>query len=69
MNRGACNLFRHSTATLMHESGAYILHIQEMVGHAGISTTQVYTHVSIPELQEVYAKTHPAARDPHVSVP
>ena len=58
---GACNLFRHSTATLMHENGADIRHIQEMLGHADISTTQVYTHVTINKLREVYQGTHPAA--------
>ena len=61
---GACNLFRHSTATLMHENGADIRVVQDMLGHADISTTQVYTHVAINKLREVYAATHPAARNP-----
>ncbi|MDR7123096.1 tyrosine-type recombinase/integrase [Rheinheimera soli] len=60
--RGACNLYRHTTATLMLEYGADIRHVQEMLGHASISTTQVYTHVAIGKLKDVYAKTHPAAR-------
>lgn len=56
---GACSLFRHSAATMMHENGADIRHIQAMLGHAHISTTQVYTHVMPKKLQEVYDRTHP----------
>jgi len=60
--RGACNLFRHSTATLMLENGADIRHIQKMLGHRHIGTTEIYTHVAIGSLKKVYANTHPAAR-------
>ncbi|WP_281277019.1 tyrosine-type recombinase/integrase [Shewanella canadensis] len=56
---GACNLYRHTTAML--ENGADIRFIQELLGHADISTTQVYAHVSIGKLHEVYSKNHPAA--------
>lgn len=60
--KGACNLFRHGTGTLMHENGADIRHVQEMLGHADISTTQIYTHVVINKLSEVYLSTHPVAK-------
>ncbi|UXK08005.1 tyrosine-type recombinase/integrase [Shewanella putrefaciens] len=60
---GACNLYRHTTATAMLENGADIRYIQEQLGHADISTTQVYTHVTIGKLKEVYHHTHPAARE------
>ena len=58
---GGCNVFRHTAATLMHENGADLRHIQQFLGHAEISTTTVYTHVALPELRKVYARTHPAA--------
>jgi len=57
---GACHLFRHTMATLMLENGADIRHIQEILGHAKLETTQIYTHVSIRTLQQVHAATHPA---------
>ena len=56
---GASHLFRHSCATHMHENGADIRHVQEMLGHARLDTTQIYTHVSIKALQEVHARCHP----------
>ena len=57
---GSCHLFRHSMATLMLEGGADIRYIQQMLGHAQLSTTQIYTQVSIRALQQVHALTHPA---------
>ena len=58
---GSCHLFRATTATMMLEGGADIRYIQEMLGHADITTTQVYTRVSVSELQKVYARSHPSA--------
>jgi len=62
---GSCHLFRHTMATLMLENGADIRFIQQMLGHAQISTTEIYTHVAIYKLKEIHTLTHPAklARD------
>jgi integrase/recombinase XerD len=57
---GACHLFRHTMATLMLENGADIRFIQQMLGHAELSTTQIYTQVSIRKLKEIHSLTHPA---------
>lgn len=59
--RGGCHLWRHTMATLMLEGGADIRHIQAMLGHADISSTQIYTQVAIRQLQQVHAATHPGA--------
>ena len=65
---GSCHLFRHTMATLMLENGADIRYIQAMLGHAELSTTQIYTQVSIRKLKEIHTATHPgrlrAARVP-----
>jgi integrase/recombinase XerD len=58
---GACHLFRHTMATLMLEGGADIRFIQQMLGHARLDTTQIYTHVSIRMLKQIHSATHPAA--------
>lgn len=58
---GGCHLFRHTMATLMLEGGADIRFIQVMLGHAEMSTTQIYTQVAIRQLQQVHANTHPGA--------
>jgi len=57
---GSCHLFRHAMATHMLENGADIRYIQAMLGHSELSTTQIYTQVSITKLKEIHAATHPA---------
>jgi integrase/recombinase XerD len=59
---GDCHIFRHSMATNMHENGADISYIQEILGHASVETTQIYPHVSIARLKEVHNRTHPGAK-------
>jgi integrase/recombinase XerD len=59
---GGPHLFRHTMATLMLEGGADIRFIQAMLGHAELSTTQIYTQVAIRQLAHVHAMTHPGAR-------
>jgi integrase/recombinase XerD len=60
--KGACHLFRHTMATIMLENGADIRFIQQMLGHARLDTTQIYTQVSIRMLKEIHSATHPTAR-------
>lgn len=67
--KGACHLFRHTMATVMLENGADIRYIQEMLGHVELSTTQIYTQVSIKKLQAVHALTHPTAKLERREVP
>jgi len=61
---GSTHIFRHTMATLMLENGADIRYIQQMLGHASLSSTQIYTHVSIEKLKQTHRATHPAKPEP-----
>ena len=67
--QGSCHIFRHTMATLMLENGADVRYIQQMLGHASLKTTEVYTKVSIKQLKAVHNLTHPSSQLPDAMKP
>ena len=59
--KGSCHIFRHTMATCMLDNGADLRVVQEMLGHASLATTEIYTHVAIRKLKKVHTLTHPSA--------
>lgn len=57
---GSCHVIRHSVATLMHDAGADIRDLQALLGHAALTSTQLYTRVSVQRLLDVHRRTHPS---------
>ncbi len=60
--KGSCHLWRHTAATLLHDAGADIRFIQAFLGHAKLTTTEIYTQVSIRQLKAIHSACHPSSK-------
>ena len=59
---GSCHLIRHSVGTMLMHNGLNLRHVQKLLGHQKLQTTEIYTHLTIMDLKAAYQKAHPSAK-------